>query len=175
MDLHFNKLESPSFKDALCKVWLKLTQWFLRGRFLNFVYVFLLFGYFLPLENGVALHLNNLESSSPKEALSLILFKLAQWFLRRTSLNFVYLFHYLVIISSWKRVWPFIKTNLNLDPSHNDALYQVWLKLAELVLEKSLSMYFCNFVIISPWKRVWPLIWTNMNPLYQRILYAKFG
>ena len=28
--LHFNKLESPSCKDALCQVSLKLAQWFLR-------------------------------------------------------------------------------------------------------------------------------------------------
>ena len=28
--LHLNKLESPSAKDALCQVWLKLVQWFLR-------------------------------------------------------------------------------------------------------------------------------------------------
>ena len=26
--LHLNKLESPSPKDALCQVWLKLAQWF---------------------------------------------------------------------------------------------------------------------------------------------------
>ena len=26
--LHLNKLESPSPKDALCQVWLKLDQWF---------------------------------------------------------------------------------------------------------------------------------------------------
>ena len=25
-DLHLNKIESPSTKDALCRVWLKLTQ-----------------------------------------------------------------------------------------------------------------------------------------------------
>ena len=28
--LHLNKLESPSSKDALCQVWMKLTQWFWR-------------------------------------------------------------------------------------------------------------------------------------------------
>jgi hypothetical protein len=28
--LPLNKLESPSFKDDLCKVWLKLAQWFWR-------------------------------------------------------------------------------------------------------------------------------------------------
>ena len=38
--LYLNKLESPSPKDALCQVWLKLAQWFWRRRFLNFVNVF---------------------------------------------------------------------------------------------------------------------------------------
>ena len=28
--IHLNKFESPSPKDALCEVWLKLAQWFLR-------------------------------------------------------------------------------------------------------------------------------------------------
>ena len=64
-----NKLKSPSPKDALCQVWLKLAQWFLRRRFLNFVNVFLLFPYYLPLENGVTLHLNKLESPLSKDAL----------------------------------------------------------------------------------------------------------
>ena len=30
MALHLKKLESPSPKDALCQIWLKLAQWFLR-------------------------------------------------------------------------------------------------------------------------------------------------
>jgi hypothetical protein len=30
--LHLNKLESPSSKDDLCQVWLKLAQWFWRRR-----------------------------------------------------------------------------------------------------------------------------------------------
>ena len=64
--LHLNKLESPSSKDALCLVWLKLARWFWRKRFLNFVNVFSLFGYYLPLEKVGALHLNKLESPLPK-------------------------------------------------------------------------------------------------------------
>ena len=35
--------------------------------------------------------------------------------------------------------------------------------------------YLRYFLFISPLKRVWPFIWTNLNPLYQRMLCAKFG
>ena len=36
-------------------------------------------------------------------------------------------------------------------------------------------MFFHFSIIISPWKRVGPLLWTNLNPLYPRMLCAKFG
>ena len=81
--LHLNKLESPSPKDALCQVWLKLAQWFWRRRFLNFIKVFSLFRNYLPLERGSALHLNKLDSPSPKDAFCKVWLKLAQWFWRR--------------------------------------------------------------------------------------------
>ena len=51
VSLYLNKLESPSSKDALCQVWLKLALWFWRRRFLNFVNVFSPFcNYISPLE-----------------------------------------------------------------------------------------------------------------------------
>ena len=81
--LNLNNLESPSPKDALCQVWLKLAQWFWRIRFLNVVNVFSLFHNYLPLEKGWAFHLNKLESPSHKDALCQIWLKLAQWFWRR--------------------------------------------------------------------------------------------
>ena len=59
-----NKLEPPSPKGALCQVWLKLAQ-VLEKKILNFVNVFPLFLNDLPLEKGVALHLNKLESPYP--------------------------------------------------------------------------------------------------------------
>ena len=43
--LHLNRLESTSLKDALCQVWLKLVQWFLRRRF--FLISSMYFCYFL--------------------------------------------------------------------------------------------------------------------------------
>ena len=69
MALNLNKFKFPSPKDALCQVWLKLAQWFLRRRFLKFVNVFLLFPYYLPLEKCGALHSKKLESPSPKDTL----------------------------------------------------------------------------------------------------------
>ena len=35
-------------------------------------------------------------------------------------------------------------------------------------------MYFHSFVIISLWKMAGPFIWTSLNPLYPRMLCAKF-
>ena len=109
MALHLNKLEYLSPKDALCQVWLKLAQRFWRN-FLKFcqsnfgslffcfhgkrhghsfqqtrvpINVFLQFHNYLLLEKDMALHLNKLESLSPKDVLCQVWLKLAQWFLRR--------------------------------------------------------------------------------------------
>ena len=78
--LHLNKLESPLPNDALCLVWLKLANWFLRRRFVNFVNIFSLFHSYLPLEKSVGLHLKKLESTSLKDALYQVWLKLALWF-----------------------------------------------------------------------------------------------
>ena len=128
--LHLNKLESPSPKDALCQVWLKLTQLVKIRRFLNLVNVFLLFGNYLPLEKGGALHLNKLESPSPKDALCQVWLKMAQWFWRRRFFNFVNVF------SLFRNYLPLEKGGaLHLNklesPLPKDALNQVWLKLAQ--------------------------------------------
>ena len=79
MVLHLNKLESHSPQNALWQVWLKSAQWFWRRRFLNFVNLFLLFRYYLPLEKDRALHLNKPDSPSPKDTWM----KLAKWYLRK--------------------------------------------------------------------------------------------
>ena len=90
--LHLNKFESPSPKDALCQVWLELAQLFWIRRFLKLLNVILLFCNYLPLEKDRALHLNKLESPSSKDALCLVWLILAQWFWRRTFLNFLNIF-----------------------------------------------------------------------------------
>jgi hypothetical protein len=48
--LHLNKLKSPTHKDDLCQVWLKLAHWFWRRRFLNDLTPFLHFCNYLPFE-----------------------------------------------------------------------------------------------------------------------------
>ena len=126
--LHLNKLDSPSPKDTLCQVWLKLAQRIWRRRFLNFVNVSSLFHYSLPLENSWALHLNKQESLSPKNALCQVWLKLAQWFSRRRFFNFVNVF------SLFRNYLPLEKggalhLNKQESPSPKDALCQVWLKL----------------------------------------------
>ena len=127
--LHLKKLESPSSKNALCRDWLKLAQWFWRRRFLNFVNVFSLFHNYLPQEKGGVLHLNKLESPSRKDALCQVWLKMAQCFWRRRFLKFVDVFsrfcNYLPLEKGG--VLHFNKLEF---PSPKDALCQVWLKLA---------------------------------------------
>ena len=118
---------SPSLEDELCKVWLTLVQWFFR-RFLNFVNVIMLFHNYLPLEKGWTLHLNKLESSSPKDTLCQIWLKLAQWFWRRRFFNFVNVF------SLFRKYLPLEKggalhLNKLKSPSPRYALCKLWFKL----------------------------------------------
>jgi hypothetical protein len=66
--LYLNKLGIIPPKDDLCRVWLKLAQWFWR-RFLNDLTPFLYFCDYLPFEYDLALYLNKLELPSSKDNL----------------------------------------------------------------------------------------------------------
>ena len=105
MVLHLNKFKSPSPRMLSAK-WLKLSKWFWRRGFLNFVNVFSLFRNNLPLKRE-DLHLYGLKSPSPKNALCKVWLKLTQWFWRRRffKISSMY-FRYFVIISLWKRAGP---------------------------------------------------------------------
>ena len=61
---------------------------------------------------------------------------------KKISINFVNVFPYFVIISPWKSVWPFLWTNLY---PLQDALCQVWLKLAQRVLRRRFLIF------VFPW------------------------
>jgi hypothetical protein len=65
------------------QVWLNLGSWFWRRRYLKIFSVFLLFCYYLPLENANPLHLNKLESPPPKDDLCKVWLQLAPWFWKR--------------------------------------------------------------------------------------------
>jgi hypothetical protein len=82
--LYLKNLKFPLPKDDVYQVWLKLACWFWSRRFFKIFSVFLLFCYYLPLGEGFPLHLNNLESSPPKDDLCHVWSKLAQWFWRRS-------------------------------------------------------------------------------------------
>ena len=86
-----------------------------KKNLIYFVNIFSVFRDYLPLKKDMALPLNKLESSSPKDALCQVWLKLASLLWGKnfffTSLP-MYL-HFFVIISPWKMAWPFISTNLN--------------------------------------------------------------
>ena len=94
--------------------------------FLKFVNIFLQFLNYLPLEVSGALHWINLNPLHSKMLCAKFGWSWptvsGEKFLKKFSMYF----GYFIIVSSWKRVRPFIWTNM----SPKDALYQVWLKLA---------------------------------------------
>ena len=76
---------NPLHPRMLCAKFVEIGPVVLGKRiFYIFVNVFSLFRNYLHLEKGRALHLNKLESPSPKEDLYQVWLKLAQWFLRRS-------------------------------------------------------------------------------------------
>ena len=91
-------------------------------RLLNSVNVFSLFGNYIPLEKGGGFHLNKAEFPSPKNALWLVLLKLAQWFWRRRFFNFVNLF---LLFGNYLPMEKCGDLNLNKleTPSPKNALY----------------------------------------------------
>jgi hypothetical protein len=84
LTLDLYNFEFPLPKDDLYQVLLKLACWFWKRRFLKIFSKFSLFRYYLPLKKVSPLHLNNLESPSPKDDLCHVWLKLAQWFWRRS-------------------------------------------------------------------------------------------
>ena len=88
-------------------------------------------------------------------------------------------FRYFVItgISPWKRVGPFIWTNLNPHHPRGHCAKFGWNWSSGSGEEDFwiLSVYFPYFVIISPWEKVGPFIWINLNPPHPRRHCAKSG
>ena len=143
MAFHLNKHKSPSSQDAL-SCFVEIGPVVLEKKILKcFHYNFYNFRYYLPLERGVALYFNKLDTPPPKNALCQVWFKLAKRFWRRrfflNILNRNLLFHY--YLPSKKDVA--LHLNKLESPSPKDALCQVWYKLiGPVVLEKKILKYF---------------------------------
>jgi hypothetical protein len=125
--LSLNKLESPSPKDNLCQICLKLAEWFWT-RFLNDPTLFLHFCDYLPFEEDLVLYWNKLEFLSPKDNLYQVLLNLARWFWRRRFLKMFSVFSLFRYYLPLKKGYPLPLNKLE-SPSRKDDLYQVWLKL----------------------------------------------
>ena len=133
----------------------------------------------------MVLHLNKIESPSPKVALFgcyrildsyyekiPVWLKLDQWFWRRTFFkNFVIVFLLFRNYFLWKWAQPFIW--INLSPRHLSMLSAKigwnWPSF------KNFVNVFSPFRNFPTWKRTGPFIWTNLNSLHQNMLCAKFG
>ena len=111
---YLKKVKSPSPNNALWKVWLKVAHDQLFWR-IRYSYVFLLFRNYISLEKGVTLYLNNLRSPFTEGCFVPSLVEIGQVVLENGFLKSMY-FWYFLIISPWKRAWPFIwaKSNSNL-------------------------------------------------------------
>ena len=79
----FEKFWVPFTQGCLVPSLVEIRPVVLEKKILYFIKVFSLIRYCLPLKRSVALQLNNLEFSSPKDALYQVWLKLAQWFRRR--------------------------------------------------------------------------------------------
>ena len=120
---------NPLSSRMLCAMfgW-NLLKWFLR-RLLNFVIVYSLFRYNLPIEKGMTLHLNKHESPSPRDVYCQVWLNMIQWVWRRRIFYLVkvfLLFLYYLPLEKDKA----LHLNKLESPLPKDALYQVWMKMA---------------------------------------------
>ena len=97
------------------------------------------------------------------------------WFRGRFLKILSMYYHYFVIISSWKRVWPFIwiyfyslhpmvlcvKFGWNWPSGSEEDL--------NFVNHYAFSLFYNS---IFPWKRALPFIWWNLNSFHQRMVCA---
>ena len=129
------------------------------------------------LKKGVAVLLNKLECPTPKDTLLQVWLKLDKWFWRRRFYDFVNVFS---LFRNYLSLDKGVALDLNKfeSPLPKNVLCQVWLKLAQWFCRRrflNTSMYVLYFEIISPSNRTGPIILTKWNPLYPRMIYAKFG
>ena len=134
---------------ALCHVWCKLAQWFLRLVCWLFCVLRRIVNIFQPFYGG------------------------GSW--KENLLNFVSVFLYLVIVSPWKRVGPSFVWNWI--PFSQGGFVPSLIEVGLVVLENKIFKY--RQSILAIWLSSPPLengfIWKKkLNPLYPKRLCAKF-
>ena len=82
--LYLNKLEIPFIQGCFVLSLDEISVVVLKKKIFQYFQNNFTFSLLSPLEKGVALHLNKLESPPPKDALCQVWLKLVQWFWRRS-------------------------------------------------------------------------------------------
>jgi hypothetical protein len=147
-----------------------LACWFWRFFKKNFC-IFLLFHYYLPLERDNPIHLNKLKFPPPKDDFLPSLVTIGQVVLEEKifliTASHSYIF---VIISTLKRTWPYIYTDLNFLPP-KDSLYKVWMNLAcwfwRFYKNFSVFLFFCYYL---PLEKGYPLLLNKLDTLQTRMI-----
>ena len=124
------------------------------------------------------LHLNKLESPSPKGASCQVWLKFAKWFWRRRFLNFVNVFLLFRNYLPLEKAGPLHLNKLE-SPLPKDALCQVWLKFAQWFWRRRFLNIFniiLHFRYNLPLEKGVALHYSkNWNPLHPSMLGDKFG
>ena len=87
-------------------------------------------------------------------------------------------FWYFIIVSAWKKVWPFIRSNFNPRQPKMLGVKFGWNwpngSRKDILILLMFFFFFCNFFIISRLKRLGIFLWTNLNSHHPMMLCAKF-
>ena len=131
MAFNLYKLESPSSKDVLCQVWMKLAQWFCRNRFLNIFNIILLFCYYYSLGEGLGPSF--LRNLNPLYRRMLCAMFGLNWPSGSGEKDFLNVFNIILLFCYYLPLENVVAFHLNKleSPPPKNALCQVWLKLAQ--------------------------------------------
>ena len=132
---HLLKLDSPSHNDT-CTI--NMPSW---EKAILFASVILPFRSTTPppWKNEWPLHLNKVESHSPRNVFCQVWLKLAKWFWIKVFKKLSMSFRYFVIIPSWKMAGSFIWATLN--PFTKGYFVPSLVEIGPVVLEKISSIY----------------------------------
>ena len=112
MFFSFEKTWIPFTQGCFVTSLVEIGPWFWRRRFLKFVNVFSLFCNYLPLEKVGLFIWTNLNSIHQRMHCAKFGWNWPSCSGEDFQISSMY-FRYFVMISLWKRAWPFIWTNLN--------------------------------------------------------------